>query len=392
MNFPKLKYPRLCRLLTYLIVLGAGAIPIVAVYLIPCPDFIRVIVLLASLLGMLYYIVCHFVALMSMDICLAMLSCARTAKAKYFLPKRRTADKIRRSILRYGKGCQPVPTQPQPSALRYKFSNPLTIYSSGIERVVAAYEVDQLTPECYREIFRSAKANSKALTGKKKPLFLDKQQKKSPLHRVTVLMILAHRVDEKMKPDLYKLVCQNCGDAEKNCIVPCVVDLQECSCVFNCLREPYCGYGYAVKNRGIRIIKRRIFGNHWNLRHSEPLPPTLPLPATTLWELWSMCLQEAKIADRKEKKRAKSLSDQELIIDGDTLYLKHGKQCLCQLIKLDSKSKIARVESVTDWSYPATRPIGKKTIAELESRICAYLSGKGYRVEFVELTELMEEE
>ena len=109
--------------------------------------------------------------LVSLDATLAMLSCARTAKAKYFLPKRRTADNIRRSILRYGKGCQPVPIQPQPSALRYKFSNPLTIYSSGIERVVAAYEVDQLTTEFYREILKSAKANSKSLTGKKKTLF-----------------------------------------------------------------------------------------------------------------------------------------------------------------------------------------------------------------------------
>lgn len=170
--------------------------------------------------SLLYYSVRNFIVLVSLDATLAMLSCARTAKAKYFLPKRRTADKIRRSILRYGKGCQPAPIQPQPSALRYRFSNPLTIYSSGIERVVAAYEVDQLTTEFYREILKSAKANSKALTGKKKPLFLDKQQKKSPLHRVTVLVILAHRVDEKMKPDLYKLVCQNCGDAEKNCIVP----------------------------------------------------------------------------------------------------------------------------------------------------------------------------
>lgn len=181
MNFPKLKYSRLCRLLTYLIVLGAGAIPIVAVYLIPCPDFIRGIVLLASALGVLYYSVRNFIVLVSLDATLAMLSCARTAKAKYFLPKRRTADKIRRSILRYGKGCQPVPIQPQPSALRYKFSNPLTIYSSGIERVVAAYEVDQLTPECYREIFRSAKANSKSLTGKKKPpLFGQSTKEKSP--------------------------------------------------------------------------------------------------------------------------------------------------------------------------------------------------------------------
>lgn len=392
MSFPKLKYPRLCRLLTYLIVLGAGAIPIVAVYLLPCPDFIQVIVLLASLLGTLYYIVRNFIVLVSMDTTLAMLSCARTARAKYFLPQRRTADKIRRSILRYGKGYRPVSIQPQPSALRYKFSNPITVYSSGIERVVAAYEVDLLTPECYREIFRSANANSKAMTGKKKPHFWDKNQKKSPLHRVTVPVILAHRIDAKMKPDLYKLVCQNCGNAETSCIVPCVVDLQEGSCVFNCLREPYCGYGYAVKNRGIRIIKRRVFGNQLNLQHSEPLPPTLSLSATTLWELWGMCLQEAKTADRKEKKRAKSLSDQELVIDGDTLYLKWGKQCLCQLVKLDSRSKIARVESVTDWSYPATRPIGKKTIAQLESRICTYLSGKGYHVEFVELTELMDEE
>lgn len=180
MSFPKLKYPRLCRLLTYVIVLGAGAIPIVAVYLLPCPDFIQVIVLLASLLGTLYYIVRNFIVLVSMDTTLAMLSCARTARAKYYLPQRRTADKIRRSILRYGKGCQPVSIQPQPSALRYKFSNPITVYSSGIERVVAAYEVDLLTPECYREIFRSANANSKAMTGKKSPSFWTRTKRKAP--------------------------------------------------------------------------------------------------------------------------------------------------------------------------------------------------------------------
>ena len=52
-----------------------------------------------------------------------------------------------------------------PSALRYKFSNPMTVYTRGIEKAVAAYEVDFLTHEAYRDIFSSAKVNSTALIG-----------------------------------------------------------------------------------------------------------------------------------------------------------------------------------------------------------------------------------
>ena len=52
----------------------------------------------------------------------------------------------------------------------------MTVYSSGIERIVAAYEVDYLDRENYRDIFSSAKTNSKVLIGKKKARFLDSQQ------------------------------------------------------------------------------------------------------------------------------------------------------------------------------------------------------------------------
>ena len=133
----------------------------------------------------------------------------------------------------------------------------MTVYSSGIERIVAAYEVDYLDREIYRDIFSSAKTNSKALIGKKKARFLDSQQKKQPLHRVTVILILAHKIDAGLIDELYDLVCKQCGDEQENCLVPCVVDLEHHTCVFNCLRVPFVGFGYAVKNRGIRIVKNR---------------------------------------------------------------------------------------------------------------------------------------
>ena len=215
MGQPKLKHPRLCRIMTYVIVIGTGLLPIFIAFQLPVSDTIKALVLISSLVGLLIYLLRNAMVLITMDMMLAMLSCSRTAKKCYSLPKSRTANAIRRSILGYGTECEPTPIKPVPSSLRYKFSNPLTIYNSGIERVVAAYEIDLLTKETYRELFSSAKANSKALTGKKKAFFLDSQQKKQPLHRVTVLLILAHKVDPAIREELYDLVCKQCGDEQK---------------------------------------------------------------------------------------------------------------------------------------------------------------------------------
>jgi len=145
MSHPKLKYPRLCRILTYMVVIGAGLLPIILVFQFPVPDVIKIIVLFGSLIGLLIYLVRNFLVLMAMDIALATLSCYRTARTQYLLPEHRTAEAIRNNILHYGIACEPAPLKPQPSALRYKFGFPLTVYSRGIEKVIAAYEVDTLT-------------------------------------------------------------------------------------------------------------------------------------------------------------------------------------------------------------------------------------------------------
>ena len=381
MNQPRLKYPRLCRILSYVVVIGAGLLPIFIVFNLPVPDGVKVIVLLASLLGLLVYLFKNFLVLMGMDMVLASLSCYRTARTQYPLPQHRSADVIRQSILSYGTECEPTAIRPAPSSLRYKFSNPMTMYTRGIEKVIAAYEVDLLTRDLYRSIVSSAKTNSKALIGRKKALYLDKVQKTQPLHRVTVILILARKVDPAMITGLYELVCKQCGSEEQDCMVPCVVDLENRTCVFNCLRVPYVGLSYAVKNRSIRIVKNRVFGGSLPLTDRYTLPHDAD-PEMSLWDLWKEIHTQLIGAERKTKRQFEAMAEREIRIVGDMLYLKWDQRGICQTVVLDTEHMKANVEPVTDWTYPRSQPIGKKTISKIEEHITDYFHRQGYTVEY----------
>ena len=384
MNHPKLKYPRLCRILTYIVVIGTGLLPTIVFFNLPVPDGLKVIVLLGSLIGLLIYLIRNFLVLMMMDMVLAMESCYRTARSKYHLPQHRSADAIRSSILRYGVSCDPSPIKPTPSALRYKFSNPMTVYSRGIEKVVVAYEIDLLTRDLYRDIFSSAKTNSRFLTGRKKARFLDKEQKKQPLHRVTVIVILAHKIDAPLVPELYDLVCKQCGNEDEDCLVPCVIDLENHTCVFNCLRVPYVGFNYAVKNRGIRIIKNSVFGGSLPLTDEYRLSSMNDAdPEMSLWDFWRELHHQVVGAERKTKKQFEAMSEREIRMVGDVLYLKWDQRGICQAVEFDTESKTAKVESVTNWAYPKSQPIGKKTIRKIEDYIFSYFQKQEYTVTFI---------
>lgn len=366
-----------------MVVVGAGLLPILIVFQFPVPDAVKIIVLFASLIGLLVYPVKNFIVLMSMDIALAFMSCCRTARTQYSLPERRTAEAIRNSILRYGMACEPAPLNPLPSALRYKFGFPLTVYSRGIEKVIAAYEVDLLNREVYRSIFSSAKRNSMTLIGKKNALFLDREQKKQPLHRVTVILILAHKVDLEMIPSMCEIVCKQCGDENEDCLVPCVVDLEHHTCVFICLRLPYVGFGYPVKNRGIRIIKNRVFGGRLPLTNEYTISSIEDAdPETSLWEFWRELHHEMVGAERKTKRQFESMAEREISMVGDILYLKWDQRGICQIVELDEDKKLAKVESATHWAYPKMQPIGKKTIKKIEEHIVSYYLNQQYTVEY----------
>lgn len=382
MNFPKLKHPILCRFTPYVVVLGCSLLPIILVFRFPVPDGVRLVVLLGSLAGLLIYIMRNFLVLMALDITLASLSCMRTARTEY--PLYRSPEAIRKSVLRYGHSCEPVATTPQPAALRYRFSSPMTVYSRGIERVIAAYETEHLEGELYRSILRSAKVNSKALTGRKKALFLDSTQKKQPLHRVTVVLILAHHVDPTLIPHLYDTVCKQCGREDTDCVVPCVVDLEHNRCVFNSLRLVYAGFGYPVKNRGIRIIRHLVFGGSLPWKDNPHILKAARKydPEASLWKLWRDAHNQILGADRAVKRRFRQMVPGEITEEGGSLYLLWDQRGICQKVALDEDSLTAAVSPVTQWTYPEARPIGKKTIRKIEEAITVFYEKQGYKAVF----------
>lgn len=387
MKYPKLKQPLLCQILTYVLVLGMFILPIVVICCLDfIPEDIRAFAVIALVIGLLVYLFKNFVVLMGLDIGLDLLHCNLSARTCYDLPRGRYAEAIEKSICHFGTACAPAPIHPQPFQLRYRFNSPVTVYTKGIEKVVAAYKADLLDLEQYRSILCSAKANSKALSGWKKPFFLDSAQKKAPLNRVTVIVIFAQKVEEKLWNDLYEQVCKQAGDEWDDAIVPCVIDLDKRQCVFNSVRLPYTGFAYPAKNRGIRLVKRFVFNSHISLRdnHNHVTPIEDMDIEKSLWDFWKELAKEAKDSDKKMNKRMESMADGQIILEEDLLYLKWGEKAVCLWVDWDEEKKTAEVESVTHWNYPKANPIAKKTIAEIKSAIIRHFSNQGYTITFEE--------
>jgi len=186
---PKLKNALLCRILVYVVVLGGFIAPIIIVANLRfVPEAIKVIVGIGLAVGLLIYLIKNFVLLMAMDVVLAVLHCHNTARKQFVLPQSFSDKKVEKRISRFGQKCEPIATSTRPETLRYKSNAPMTIYSSGIEKIIATYHIDFLDKNQYHSIVNSAIANSKALKGKKKHRFLDKSQKSSPLNCVNYII------------------------------------------------------------------------------------------------------------------------------------------------------------------------------------------------------------
>lgn len=390
MNYPKLRNPVLCRLTPYVVVLGVTAIPIVAVFLLPVHDVIRVIILCSALGGLLAYIIRNALVLMSMDMMLAQLCLERTARTQYSLPRGRTPKAILKSLSRIGTKCNPISMEPQPSNLRYRFTAPLTIYNQGVERVITVFETDLLTQDTYRRFLRVAKANSNSLIGRKKALFLDHQQKKSPLYRVTVVVILAKSIDPGLCGTLYKLVSQTTDDEETNSIVPCIIDLGQNICCFDCLGVPYIGFSYAAKNHGIRLVKKCVFGGRLPLRNNRHyLNRDNDLsPDDTVWKLWKDLHHQLIGEDKQTQWQFEAMAEGEICVQNMLLYLKWDNRGISQVVKPDKEKLTITVEAVTNWAYPKSNLISKKVRSQLQDRITEYYKKQGYTVQFADLFDM----
>lgn len=383
---PKLKNALLCRILVYVVVLGGFIAPIIVVAnLLFVPEAIKVIVGIGLVVGLLIYLLKNFVLLMAMDVGLAILHCHNTARKHFVLPESFSEQKVERRINRFGKKYEPSAISPRPETLRYKSNAPITIYSSGIEKIIATYRIDFLDKSQYQLIVNSATANSKALKGKKKHRFLDKSQKSSPLNRATVIVIYAKQVDEKLRNSLFDVVCKNGGDGFDTAILPCVVDLEKQICTFDSMRLPYTGSQYPVKNRGIKIIRKYLFNNKFPFADSpDMLDPIKDMdPEQSLWDFWKTMKKELVSDDKNMKKRFEKMKHRDILFEDGYIYLKWEDHGLWISVELNEELRMAEIDPIDSWEYPKSHKIAKATIKEIKTLINTYFAGLGYTTKYI---------
>ena len=386
MEFPKLKNALLCRILVYVVVLGGFIAPIIIVANLNfVPVAIKIITDVTLAIALLVYLIKNFALLMAMDISFATLHCNNTARKRFALPRLFDVKKVENRILKFGKPCSPIAISLKPHLLQYESNAPLTIYSSGIEKVIAVYYIDLLDKNQYHSIITSATANSNSLKGKKKHRFLDKSQKKSPLNRVTVIFIFAKQVDLDFRDNLFKAVCQNGGDGFDTAIIPCVVDLETQLATFDSMRIPYVGFQYPVKNRGIKLIRKCLFNGKLTFANSpDVVEPIKDLDTEqSLWSFWRNMKKEL-ISDEKEaKKRYENMAHKELIFDDGYVYLKWEDKGIWVSVELDEETKFAEIDEIDSWYYPKQNKIAKTTIKEIKGIINSYFAELGYTTRFI---------
>ena len=100
-------------------------------------------------------------------------------------------------------------------------------------------------------------------------------------------------------------------------------------------------------------------------------------------DFWRELHHQVVGAEQKTKKQFESMAEREIRMVGEVLYLKWDGFGVCQAEEFDTESKTAKVESVTNWAYPKSQPIGKKTIRKIEDYIFSYFQKQEYTVTFI---------
>ena len=320
---------------------------------------------------------------MGMDIYFATLHCYNTARKYFMLPKSFSPQKAERRISHFGKKCIPCSLAPRLKLLQYKSCFPLTVYSCGIEKIIAVYHVDFLDKYQYSLIFSSASANSNTLKGKKKHILLDKSQKRSPINQVSIIIIFAKQVDEELRDRLFNVVQQQSGDSYDNSWLPCVVDLEKQICTFNSLRNPYFGFQYPVKNRGIRLIRKYLFNYKLPFSSSpEMLDPIKDYnPDESLWSFWKTMKKE--LHNGNSKKYFEKMKHGDIILEDGYLYLKWKDRGIWVSVEINDELQTAEVDVIDSWYYPKSNKIAKDTIREIKDLINAYFAAQGYTAKYL---------
>ena len=386
MKYPKLKNALLCRILIYVVVIGMFILPIIIVSSIPfIPKVIKLIFGFVMVIGLIFYILKNFAFLIAMDMVLALQHAKNKSRKNFVLRESFNVENIQAGISHFGKGYMPTAITPKPDLVQYKSTAPAEEFSGGIERVILTYRSDNLNTDEYRAIIRSATSNFRSLKGAKKHLLLDKNQKKSPIDRVAVIIIFAKQVENGLQNTLPELVCKNYGDGWETAILPCVVNLEKRICIFDSMKIPYLGFKYPVKNRGIHLIKRYLFNYRLTLSESPAsYNPDYDLdPQQSLWDFWKQMKKEFVSDEAEMKKRFEKMGDGDISSDDGWVYVKIQDRGICVPFDLNDEMRTVEIDLIEYWDFPKKNQISKVAVKRIKDIISTHFASQGYSVKFV---------
>ena len=389
MKFPKLKNAMLCRVTLYASVLG---IPVIALLVMAFTAQYSVVPIVAVILIMivtLCFLVKNFILLFSVDAILTGLHCYNTARRHFVLPCSYRPERVERRVARFGKRCEPAMRTPLPDSVRYSSRVSHMTYARAIERVVLSYHADMLDKDLYHAIVNSARASSELLKDKKRYPLFDKMNKGASLNRVTVVIITADRLNAEFKKHLHPAVCSNGGDGLNTAFLPCVVDLEDRTATFDSMREPYLGFQYPVKNRGIKMIRQLLFGGKltYSLSHEMLEPTELIKDVDAEESLYSFWKNAKKLItdDEDIHKKFENMTDREFILEDDFIYLKWGDRGIWVAVDFDKEKTVAEIDPIDYWYYPKSNKIARNTADEMKQMIGERLAKLGYIARFTSI-------
>ncbi len=385
--FPKLKNARLCRIATYVTVIGGFMLPAVFLFAFDIgSDGLKSFVLILQAIGMVHYIFKNLDLLMGLDLVLAILHCHHIARSRYPLSRRFQANVVEKRIARYGHAFTPQSTSPCPDCLRYTFRAPITIYSSGVVKVVAVYHTEYLDEDLYQEIMRSAMIHSKAVVRKEKRFHLDKYQQKAPLNHSTVAIVFAKRTNQTWLDTLYDQMRAQSGAGEDTVLLPCVIDEEQKVCVFDSEPEPYMGFGYPAKTRGYHLIRKLVFGGRMRLsKNPYKLEPMEDMDdEKSLWMLWWEWKQTFRDVAWTEKLLSR-MQDGEVVCNDEKVYVKVGERGI--VVGFKRHEAFVEIEEFNKWTYPKSQRLSDNSRKRIQSLIIQSFEKEGCEVRFISSQE-----
>ena len=399
MRFPKLKHTVLCQLLQ-LIPGILFFLVLIALMIIAVPkgrwNTIAGILAMGTAVFSIWYLVHNFMFLMGTDILFRAIRQWRIDREEYVTDRNGASrQEVQRRILRrcrrWGREVAVTGTDTGIVCLRFRHSQSPTVFYSVVEKRLAICSVSHLDRETYSKITQRVCSQIKRIPDGR-PLFKVGAERKAPIGRMLVVIILADTVDETVKKLARdKLLLSGVGYA-----LPCVAECSTQRYYTDCTKEPYLAgmVGRPEKNYAADLVRRIVFAGRLP-RENAATRPSSPLEKDqeqSFWEFIRRWKEESREEngqfEREAGKMLERLSDGQVRMGKHAIYCKMDKRIACCDFFPDEEDDRLLYLSMDDkWEVPRKMkkyPIRRKMKpAEREAalrRIKTWLTAEGYRI------------